>query len=435
MLLGYVYWANTNYVRGGSDRATATEYALLLQVYDEAGRDGLIGFIKQRFAPRDVKDGIYLLSNPSFASLAGNLKTWPAAARGGHGWINFTVPNLNSKPPEITLGRVTYRTLPDGSHLLVGRAIDDLDEFVGTIRSALACGAMLTFILAAVAGVFVTRRTVGRIETINATTRNIMRSDLGRRIPLRGTKDEWDQLAENLNSMLDRIEELVAEVRQVSDNVAHDLRTPITRLQGRLERAYHHGLDTERYHALGGDTIRELNTILSTFASLLRIGRIETLDPRSAFRVVDLSEIAGDVTELFDAAAEEKGSRVKLVSRGRVSVRGDRDLLFDAISNLIDNAIKHGAGDIILVEVMTESQGPMIVIADHGPGIPVEEHKQVLKRFYRLDRSRRTPGNGLGLSLVAAVALQHDALIEMADNQPGLRIQLRFPPVVAQNMT
>jgi len=158
--------------------------------------------------------------------------------------------------------------------------------------------------------------------------------------------------------MLDRIEELARAVKQVSDNVPHDLRMPLTRLQGRLETAYHHKLEPERYRALVGDTIRALNGILRTFASLLRISRIEALDSRSAFRIVDLGEIAGEVAELVDAAAEEKGARVKFISRGRVSVLGDRDLLFDAISNLIDNAIKHGGAGDVSAEATTDVRGP-----------------------------------------------------------------------------
>jgi signal transduction histidine kinase len=429
VLLGYVYWATTGYVRDRSDRTISAERTLLHEVYGKAGRDGLVRFINQRIVePGLAVGGIYALSDSSFAVLAGNLKTWPAGLRGG-GWADFVAPEWKPEAAERPRVRAAYDTLADGSHLLVGRQMDALDVFVRTIKTALAWGAALTLVLAAVAGVSVTRRTVGRIAAINATTRDIMRSGLGRRIPLRGTKDEWDQLAENLNSMLDRIEELVREVRQVSDNVAHDLRTPLTRLQGRLQKAHQRELDPEHYHALVGDTIRGLEDILGMFSSLLRISRIEALDPRSAFRIVDLGQIAGEVADLFDAAAEEKGGRVKLVNRGRASVLGDRDLLFDAISNLIDNAIKHGDTGDVLVETMDDGRGPVISVADHGPGIPPEERTRVLQRFYRLDRSRSSPGNGLGLSLVAAVAQLHGAVIDMADNEPGLRLQLRFPPV------
>jgi signal transduction histidine kinase len=163
------------------------------------------------------------------------------------------------------------------------------------------------------------------------------------------------------------------------------------------------------------------------FSSLLRISRIETLDPRRAFRIIDLDQVAGEVAELFDAAAEEKGGHVKLESAGRVQVRGDRDLLFDAISNLVDNAIRHGGAGDVRVTVRNDDQQPTISVADRGPGIPLEERMHVLKRFYRIERSRSTPGSGLGLSLVAVVARLHDAQLEMEDHAPGLKIQLRFP--------
>jgi signal transduction histidine kinase len=426
-LLGYVYWATTGYLRDRADLAISAEHAFLIQTYRTAGRDGLVNLIEQRIAEQGPMNGVYALSDPSFAVLAGNLKAWPAALRGDSGRADFLAPVRKPEAEERPRARAAYETLPDGSHLLVGREMDDLHEFVGAIKTAVEWGAGLMLVLAAFAGVSVTRRTVGRIEAINATTRDIMRSGLGKRIPLRGSMDEWDQLAGNLNSMLERIEDLVREVRQVSDNVAHDLRTPLTRLQVRLQKAYHQELDSEHYRALVGDTIRALEDILGIFSSLLRISRIEALDPRSAFRTVDLGAIAGEVAELFDAAAEEKGGRIKLASRGKAPVLGDRDLLFDAISNLIDNAIKHGGTGDVLVETGTDGLGPVISVVDHGPGIPPEERKNVLQRFYRLDHSRSSPGNGLGLSLVAAVAQLHGASIDMVDNEPGLRLQLRFP--------
>jgi signal transduction histidine kinase len=287
---------------------------------------------------------------------------------------------------------------------------------------------LLIFALAAMASITVTRRTVGRIETINATTRAIMQSGLGERIPLHGTRDEWDQLAENLNSMLDRIEGLMGEVKQVTDNVAHDLRTPLARMRGRLEKAYARQRDGDHDRSLIGDTLADLDGVLHMFSSLMRISRIEANDRKAAFREVDLSQIASGVVELFDAAAEERGGRLNVAGDARVLVTGDRDLLFDALANLVDNAIKHGrdAGRVI-VEVAEREGCALVSVADDGPGIPGDERQHVFKRFYRLERSRRTPGNGLGLSLVSAVARLHGARIEMLDNAPGLKFQLWFP--------
>jgi signal transduction histidine kinase len=422
-VLGYVYWATTDYVHGRYDRAIADDRASLVQAYENAGRHALVNLINQRIAGRGFEAGIYLLLDRSSAVVAGNLNRWPPTLAGTDGWADFKTPDAAGPP----LLRASYGILPDGSHLLVGRSLDDVDRFVGSIKRALIFGAALTFVLAAVAAVGVTRRTVGRIEAINATTRQIMQSGLRNRIPLRGTRDEWDHLAENLNAMLDRIEELMREVSQVSDNVAHDLRTPLTRLRGRLERAAHDEPDLERYHALVADTTRELDAVLSTFSSLLRISRIEALDPSGAFRLVDLNQIAGEVAELFDAAAEEKGGHVTFESAGRAPVLGDRDLLFDAISNLVDNAIKHGGAGDVRVTVRSNGQDVTISVADRGPGIPRQERQHVLKRFYRIERSRSSPGSGLGLSLVAVVARLHRADIDMKDNRPGLRIELRFP--------
>ena len=424
-LLGFVYRATTDYVHDRYDRAISADRESLVQAYEKAGRDWLVTLIDQRIAGRGLDAGIYLLLDQSERVLAGNLKRWPLALPDLEiqGWADFEAPNGAGH----LLVRATYDLLPDGSHLLVGRGLDDLDRFVLIIRTAVVFGAIFMFVVAAFAGVSVTRRTVGRIESINATTRAIMKSGLDKRIPLRGTNDEWDHLAENLNVMLNRIENLMRKVGEVSDNVAHDLRTPLTRLRGRLERASREALDPERAHALIADTMRELDIVLGTFSALLRISRIEAFDPRTTFRIVDLDQVAGEVAELFDAAAEERGGHVKFESGGRVPVLGDRDLLFDAISNLIDNAIKHGGIGDVQVTVRNNGKGPTISVADRGPGIPLDERKHVLKRFYRIERSRSSPGNGLGLSLVAAVAQLHGARIDMQNNGPGLNIQLHFP--------
>jgi signal transduction histidine kinase len=311
--------------------------------------------------------------------------------------------------------------------VLVRQGIGDLNELTRTIETALLAGVALLVVITAVAGVAITRRTVGRIEAINATSRAIMQTGLDQRIPLRGTRDEWDQLAANLNSMLDRVEALMAEVKQVSDNVAHDLRTPLTRMRGRLEKASTRQRNGEQDQALIADTMADLDAVLRMFASLTRISQIEAGD-RTSFRTVDLAEIASEVVELFDAAAEDKRSQLDTVGDQRVPVTGDRDLLFDAVANLVDNAIKYGreAGRVT-VEVTQSVRGAAVSVADDGPGIPDDERQQVFKRFYRLERSRHTPGNGLGLSLVAAVARLHGAHIEMLDNKPGLKCRLEFP--------
>ncbi len=425
-LFGYVYWSTASFVRAWSDRAIAVEYAELRQAYDEGGRNALAAAITSRAAQRRLDRGTYLLADKSFTPIAGNLNDWPQLKGDGAGFANFAAPRAQDRPPRI---RAKFDALPNGDHLLVGRDIDELDQLVRTIETGFIGAIVLMFTLAGAASLSVSQRTVGRIEAINATSREIMRSGLSSRIPVRGTRDEWDQLSENLNSMLDRIEKLMQEIRQVSDNIAHDLRTPLSRMRGRLERASKQHLSGSDAQALVRDTIGELDGVLALFSAILRIARLEAHQGAAAFRTVDLAEIAAQIAELFDAAAEEKGGHVKLLGAQPVWVTGDRDLLFDAIANLVDNAIKHGGRDgQVAIEILSGAGGPILAVSDRGPGIPANEQKHVLKRFYRLERSRTAPGNGLGLSLVAAVAQLHDAEIVMTSNGQGLRVELRFPP-------
>jgi signal transduction histidine kinase len=424
-LFSYVYFSAAGYVRILSDRDIAAEVAVLQKA--KGGRDALVAAVGERVAGERLEGGRYLLADASFMPLAGNMKEWPTAlAKESVGWHSIDAGDGH-------LLRVDVVALPDGLRLLVGKDIDDLRGFAAKIDTAIALALLMIFILAGVVTVYVSRRTVGRIESINTISRSIMQSDLGQRIPLRGTRDEWDRLAQNLNLMLDRIETLMGEVKQATDNVAHDLRTPLTRMRGRLEKASGRPREGENDQALIGDTLAELDRVLTMFASLTRISQIEAKDRTAVFRTVNLADIAGEVVELFDAAAEHEHVTLTAAGVPTAFVTGDRDLLFDAVANLVDNAIKHGreAGRV-RVEVTRTEGGATIAVADDGPGIPDHERQHVLKRFYRLERSRSMPGNGLGLSLVAAVAHLHGAEIEMSDNAPGLSIRLKFPrPAVA----
>jgi signal transduction histidine kinase len=406
-----------------------SDYQSLQAAYARSGREGLAALIEQRIADKRFAGNVYLLADPALAALAGNLTAWPATVTEARGWTEFRAPAPLRGAADRPLLRAMVETFPGGERLLVGTDIGDLDSFTEQMKLAVISGIVLIFVLAAVASILVTRRTVGRIESINATSRAIMQSGLDQRIPLRGTHDEWDRVAENLNLMLDRIETLMGEVKQVSDNVAHDLRTPLTRMRGRLEKAYHGPRHNADDQSLIGDTIADLDAVLRIFSSLTRIAQIETQQRKGAFRTVNLVEIAGEVVELYDAAAEPDGTRLSIAGEREVLVTGDRDLIFDAIANLVDNAIKHGrAGGHVVVANETIDGSPVVSIADDGPGIPADQHEHVFKRFYRLEQSRYTPGNGLGLSLVAAVARLHGGRIEMRDNSPGLKLMLWFSP-------
>jgi len=428
-IFAYVYLSTASYVRSRSDRAIVTEVASLRETYERTGREGLIALIGAHLADKSFADRVYLLADPSAHVLAGNLPEWPQAEVAPSGWVEFrpaaAAPGAAGRP----LLRAIVQAFPNGDRLMAGRDISDLDSFTASIKAAVISGVVLIFVLAAMASVLVTRRTVGRIEQINATSRAIMASGLDQRIPLRGSHDEWDRVAENLNQMLDRIETLMGEVRQVSDNVAHDLRTPLTRMRGRLEKAYLGARSAESDQALLGDTIADLDAVLRIFASIVRIAQIETQARKGGFRTVNLVEIAGEVVELYDAAAEQDGTRLVLVGDREVQATGDRDLIFDAIANLVDNALKHGrhGGEVVVACENIDGQA-LVSISDDGPGIPPCEHEHVFKRFYRLEQSRYTPGNGLGLSLVAAVARLHGARIELLPNTPGLKVKLWFAP-------
>jgi signal transduction histidine kinase len=427
VIFSYVYLSTSSYVRSRSDRAIMTEYLSLHDAYQRSGRDGLVALIKEQIADKCFAENVYILVDRSLAVLGGNLKAWPSTVTEANGWTEFRAPEPFPSATNRPLLRAMAETFPSGDRLLVGRDISDLDIFADHIKTAVISAAALIFALAGMASILVTRRTVGRIESINATSRAIMLSGLDKRIPLRGTNDEWDRVAENLNLMLDRIETLMGEVKQVSDNVAHDLRTPLTRMRGRLERAYHAERIGENDQLLISDTIADLDAVLRIFSSLSRIAQIETAARKGGFRSVNLTEIAGQVVELYDAAAEQDGTRLTIVGDPEVLVTGDRDLIFDAIANLVDNAIKHGrAGGQVVVANENIDGKPVISIADDGSGIPADQYEHVFKRFYRLEHSRGTPGNGLGLSLVAAVARLHGARIEMLDNSPGLKLKLWF---------
>jgi signal transduction histidine kinase len=277
---------------------------------------------------------------------------------------------------------------------------------------------------------------VRRIETINETSRDIMSGDLSRRIPTNHSGDDFDELAGNLNAMLDRIESLMEEVRRISDNIAHDLRTPLSRLKNSLEllnadQAGH----AENKRTLVEQALAEADGLLSTFNALLRIARIESGERRAAFATVELERLLHDVVEFYEPLAEEKQQNLVFKPTSSAVVSGDRDLLFQAFANLVDNAIKYTPprGDI---EVGIEAQQNLVrvSVADSGPGIPEQDRDKVFRRFYRLEESRHLPGNGLGLSLVAAVAKLHDSKLSVEDNAPGLRILLEFSQIHPQRI-
>jgi len=254
-----------------------------------------------------------------------------------------------------------------------------------------------------------------------------MRGNLSRRIALRGSGDEFDRLSTNLNEMLDRMQMLMDGLRQVSNDIAHDLRTPLTRLRQHLEGAHLRARTVAEYQLVVDKAIAETDEILGTFGALLRIAQIEAGTRRAAFTAVDLSGVLQTIVETYAAVAEDHEHDLASRIADGITVRGDRQLLTQMIANIVENALRHTpAGTRIELELAAAS-GPICTIRDNGPGIPEPERQRVFRRFYRLDSSRATPGSGLGLSLVAAIAELHRIAVEVGDNQPGLRVTLRFP--------
>jgi signal transduction histidine kinase len=271
------------------------------------------------------------------------------------------------------------------------------------------------------------RGMLGRVDEINRTTRRIMAGDLGQRIALSGSRDEFDQLAANLNAMLDQIERLLQGMRQVTDNVAHDLRTPLNRLRARIEVALMGNPDRVESRAVLEQTLVDAEAMIGTFNALLDIARAEAGSDRAAFEPVDLAKLSQDLAELYGPLAEDKDVAFERACPADARVRANQHLLAQAVANLLDNAIKYTpAGGWVRLSVENGPRGPAITVVDSGPGIPVDQRERALERFVRLDATRSTSGNGLGLSLVNAVAKLHGARLVLGDNRPGLSVRLEF---------
>lgn len=426
ILLGFIYWSTVSYMSQQTDATIEAEITGLAEQYREGGLNELINTIKHRVEADPDSSSVYLFASSSYTPLAGNINSWPDTQPDEDGWLNFELKDIRADG-RIFQARARPFILQGGLHLLVGRDIRELRATQKLIINALVWGIVLMLALALAGGIVMSRSMLRRIDRINQVSREIMAGDLQRRVDTTGSKDEFDQLAVSLNAMLDEIERLMAGIRQVTDNVAHDLRTPLTRLRTRLEQLGSR-LDTASPdYKYVEQSISDADQLLATFGALLRIARIESGALRENFSDVDLAALICDAAELYEAVAEEKKLVIDLQLGASPIVHGDRDLLFQASINLLDNAIKYSpqAGQISL-RVSNRNNCPCFTISDHGPGIPVEERSRVLQRFYRLDSSRTHPGSGLGLSLVAAVADMHNAELRLDDNHPGLVAEICF---------
>ena len=323
--------------------------------------------------------------------------------------------------------------MPGGFRLLVGRDLDERERLYHIVLRAGRWSVAIVIVLGLAGGLFVTRRVLRRVDAMTETTRTIMAGDLGGRLPVAGTGDELDRLADNLNVMLERIEALMYGLKEVSDNIAHDLKTPLTRLRNRSEEALRTAKSEAEYRAALEATIEESEGLIRTFNALLMIARAESGQARDDMSEFDAAEIAHDVGELYEPLAEEKGIALKVEADAPAKVKGNRELVSQALANLVDNAIKYaeprdappnGAAPEIVVRALSEGDRILLTVADSGPGIPEADRARVVERFVRLEQSRSQPGSGLGLSLASAVARLHGGELTLATTSPGSRASL-----------
>ena len=406
-----------------------SEMAKLEQAYASGGSEGVDRFVQEKLHPGELNRFFYLLADEEFKKLAGSLDTWPKYRASGEGWLRFQKDIFRWDGEAIDTNFVARsKTLENGYHLLVARHFDDVVNGAKLVGTALIHSMAVTIVLGTIGGALVGLISVKEIDKINRSMQRIMSGDLSERITQAYQRGEVWELSANVNRMLDRIQALMEGVRQVSDNIAHDLRTPLTRLRNRLSDLQTQLAGREEE----GDVqtlIDEADAILATFNALLRIARIESGGRREAFAPLELRVILWDVMELYEPLASDKHIRLSCRADRPVEWVGDRDLLFQAIANLIDNAIKYTpAGGEIELALYREGEQVVVAVSDSGCGIPEEDKPEVFRRFYRVEASRSEHvGNGLGLSLVWAVTKLHGGDIQLLDNHPGLRVEMAFP--------
>ena len=437
-LLGYFALNTRRLITEEITSTVDAEIAGLSEQYNQGGIRRLVFVIETR--SRRPGSSLYLVTTPSGEGLAGNIGSLVPGVLAKPGWMETIYRRLEE--PETAEHRALVRVLqlPGGFHLLVGRDLEERERLFDIIANAGRWSLAIVMILGIAGGVFVSRRVLNRVDAMTHTAQTIMAGDLSGRLPIAGSGDELDRLASNLNAMLERIEALMRGLKEVSDNVAHDLRTPLTRLRNHAEEALRTAKDEAGYRGALEATIEESDGLIRTFNALLMIARAESGEAREGMSEFDAAEVAHDVSELYEPLADDKGLALR-VETTSAPVKGNRELVSQALANLVDNAIKYaaepgpnganGAVSEILVTAGAEGDRIRLAVRDGGPGIPASDRAHVVERFVRLEQSRTKPGSGLGLSLAAAVARLHGGELKLEDNAPGLKAILDLPRVAA----
>jgi signal transduction histidine kinase len=430
-LIGYIAHNTSEILKAQMAEAVESELRSIELQYARGGAAWLARVVELRSAQPGAS--LYFVTDAEGSRIAGNVETVPASiledSQDAFRIVPYMWRDEQGSRPHSALVRVFE--FPDGVKVLVGRDVSEREALVGLVRRSLVLTAALMVALGLIAWTFVSRRVLKRIDAIAETSSRFVAGDLSGRLEVTGTGDEFDRLAESLNAMLARIERLMIGLKEVSDNIAHDLKTPLTRMRNRVERALTTGRSEPDYREALHATIEEADQLIRTFNALLLIARAEAGSPDTEFAVFDATEVARDVAELYEPVAEEAGVLLRLEEHGAVTVRGHRELVSQALANLVDNAVKYaGEGSEkpeVVISVADRGNSVELRVADNGTGIAEADRARATERFVRLEKSRHKPGAGLGLSLVSAVAQLHGGALSLADNGPGLLATLAIP--------
>jgi signal transduction histidine kinase len=443
-LLAYFAWNTGRLITGEITETIGSEINGLAEQYAQGGLRRLVLIIDAR--SRRPSSNLYLVTTPAGEGLAGNVGSLEPGLMARPGTSETVYRRLDEAEGAQHNALVHVIELPGGFRLLVGRDLEERERVHEIVIGAGRWSVAVVIVLGLVGGFFVARRVLKRIDAMSDKTRTIMEGDLAGRLPVAGTGDELDRLAENLNAMLARIEALMRGLKEVSDNIAHDLKTPLTRLHNRCEEALRSAKSDQDYRAALEQVLEESDGLIRTFNALLMIARAESGETGAVMAEFDAAEIARDVAELYEPLAEEKGLALKVDASAPATVKGNRELISQALANLIDNAIKYAGPEQANGAVLTPGANPsdivvsakadgdrvLLAVADAGPGIPQADRERVVERFVRLEQSRSHAGSGLGLSLASAVARLHHGALTFEDNAPGLKAVIALPRVEPQ---
>jgi signal transduction histidine kinase len=440
-LLGYFAWNTRRLITEQITTTVNAETGEISEIFGRRGLRGLIATIENRALRPGAN--LYLVTAPTGQALAGNVGSLASGVMATSGWSETAYRRLDDQDTADHRALVRVTELSSGFRLLIGRDLEERRRLFGIVAKAAQWSILIVVVLGLGGGIFVARRVLRRIDAMTGTTQRIMAGDLSGRLPVGRSGDELDRLAENLNAMLERIEALMMGLKEVSDNIAHDLKTPLTRLRNRAEEALARSGSEAEYRNALERTIEESDGLIRTFNALLMIARAESGQARGNMDDFDAAEVANGIHELYEPLAEDDSMRLR-VKTVPTRLHGNRELISQALANLVENAIKYGkplpsaqplsAGAVagsdgreILIEARRDGDQVLLSVTDRGPGIPEAERGHAVERFVRLETSRTLPGSGLGLSLASAVATLHGGDLRLGDAHPGLRATLAIP--------